>query len=369
MSAAIAELPEVGAPPRHDLAWARQQSRAVALTAFALGAGGLTVLAAGTLTIAVDHGLTPVSAVVDGITSSAFRAVNLTAIVLGVVAVVLGWGTYRRMPTRLARNEAIAGAVLGLQAAVLAAFFSWFASGDVETFANNFLDFRGPLEQVDGFVNAAKNTVILAGAGEVLGMVLGLALSVLVISRHAVVRAPARTYINFFRGTPLVWQLSIIGLSIPLAFPQLTFTQGVTWTYRAAIIALTLNAGAYTAEIFRAGIESIERGQLEAARGLGMSYLQAMRYSILPQAVRRVIPPLMNEFVILVKDTSLVIVLGLTAGQRELMMWGSYGQSNTYNSTFFVMTALGYLAVTIPLIRLVNYIEKRLRSGLVGVTA
>ncbi|MGZ4147102.1 MAG: amino acid ABC transporter permease, partial [Actinomycetota bacterium] len=143
----------------------------------------------------------------------------------------------------------------------------------------------------------------------------------------------------------------------------------MAWTYRAAILALALNAGAYTAEIFRAGIESIERGQLEAARGLGMSYLQAMRYSIVPQAIRRVIPPLMNEFVILVKDTSLVIVLGLTAGQRELMNVGNNGYSNTFNSTYLVMTAAGYLVVTLPLIRLVNFVEKRLRSGLVGVTA
>jgi His/Glu/Gln/Arg/opine family amino acid ABC transporter permease subunit len=369
MSAAVAVLADEDIPPRHDLTWARAESRVIALVALVLGAGAVAVLLVGTFLVVVTFGIKPVSAVVDGITSDAFRMVNLTAIGLGLLSMPIGWGMFRRMPTRLARNEAIAGAVLGLQAAVLSTFFYWFSRGDVATFAHNFLDFTKPTSDLGGFVNAAKNTVILAGAGEFFGMILGLILSVLVISRHSVVRAPARAYINFFRGTPLIWQLSLIGISVPLAFPSITLTQGMSWTYRAAILALSLNAGAYTAEIFRAGIESIERGQLEAARGLGMSYLQAMRYSILPQAIRRVIPPLMNEFVILVKDTSLVVVLGLTVAQRELMMWGSAGQSNEYNSTYFVMAALGYLAVTLPLIRLVNYIEKRLRSGLVGVTA
>jgi ABC-type amino acid transport system permease subunit len=170
-------------------------------------------------------------------------------------------------------------------------------------------------------------------------------------------------YINFFRGTPLIWQLSFIGLAVPLAlnYPISAYT--------AALIAFSLNTGAYSAEVFRAGVHSIERGQMEAARGLGMSYLQAMRHAILPQAVRRVIPPLMNEFVILIKDTSLVIVLGLTESQRDLMSVAKVGFGDTFNATFYVATAIGYLCVSLPLIRLVNVVERRLRSGLVGVTA
>src|SRR5436190_7953736 len=89
-------------------------------------------------------------------------------------------------------------------------------------------------------------------------------------------------------------------------------------TYNVAIIIFSLNTGAYAAEVFRAGIQSVERGQIEAARSLGMTYLQAMRYAIIPQAVRRVIPPLMNEFVILIKDTSLIFVLGLVIGHEDL---------------------------------------------------
>ena len=120
--------------------------------------------------------------------------------------------------------------------------------------------------------------------------------------------------------------------------------------------------------MFRAGIQSIERGQIEAARSLGMSYVQAMRYAIVPQAVRRVIPPLMNEFVILIKDTALVIACW---GSRPRTTTSSRrrgkGQSATFNSTFFTVAAIAYLIVTLPLIRLVNAAEKRLRSGLVGV--
>jgi polar amino acid transport system permease protein len=100
-----------------------------------------------------------------------------------------------------------------------------------------------------------------------------------------------------------------------------------------------------------------------------MSYSQAMMNAIIPQAVTRVIPPLMNEFVILIKDTSLVVVLGLFAENYELYTWAREGYSSSANASFFVAAAAGYLAVTLPLIGAVNAVERRLRSGLVGVTA
>jgi polar amino acid transport system permease protein len=214
---------------------------------------------------------------------------------------------------------------------------------------------------VRDFANGAKNTLILALAGEGIGIALGLMLAIFVSSRRVVVRAPARAYINFFRATPLIWQLSFIYFGLSIGF-GLNLS-----TYAAAIAAFGLNTGAYAAEIFRAGIQSIERGQLEAARGLGMSYLQGLRYAVIPQAIRRVIPPLMNEFVILIKDTSLVIVLGLTAKQNELFTAGRSLFALTFNPSFFVATAVGYLVVTLPLIRVVTMVERRLRSGLVGV--
>jgi len=348
--------------PRRGPAWVRAQSRPAAVTSAALGAAAAALVLVGTVFVLAVHGLTPYQHVADALRSTELRVVAAGAIGLGVAAAGLGWGTYRRMPTRLAREEAVAGAVLGLQAALLGGLVLWFSYTDVERFAQNFANFHDVSSDLNAFVTGAKNTILLALGGEVFGIVLGLALVGLAVSSRAVVRAPARAYINFIRGTPLVWQLSFIGLAVPLALDY------PVSAYAAALIAFSLNTGAYSAEVFRAGIQSTERGQMEAARGLGMSHFQAMRHAILPQAVRKVIPPLMNEFVVLIKDTSLVIVLGLTEGQRDLMSVAKVGFGDTFNATFYVATAIGYLCVSLPLIRLVNVVERRLRSGLVGVT-
>jgi His/Glu/Gln/Arg/opine family amino acid ABC transporter permease subunit len=351
------------AKPVRDLAWIRRESRPVALVALGLGAAALLAATVGVIVVLVTHGLTPLEDIERGFKSNEMTAACLWAAVLGVVAAVLGWATYRRMPTKVSKEEAIAGAVLGLQALILGAFLLWFTGGDVHKIAVNYLDFAPVNKQLSAFFNGAKNTVILALSSEAIGIALGLTLAVFAISKRAVVRAPARTYINFFRGTPLLWQISFIGVALPLAF-------GLNISvYTAGIIALSLNMGAYSAEVFRAGIQSIERSQLDAARGLGMSYMQAMRYAVVPQAIRRVIPPLMNEFVILVKDTSLVLFLGLAFHERELMSVGNQGYANSFNATFLIYTAIGYLAICLPAIRLVNAVERRLRSGLVGVGA
>jgi His/Glu/Gln/Arg/opine family amino acid ABC transporter permease subunit len=191
--------------------------------------------------------------------------------------------------------------------------------------------------------------------------VIGLSLAMLMISKHRTVRAPAIAYINFFRGTPLLWQLSFFGF---------LFLLGFQWrgaVFQQAILIFGMNMGAYSAEVFRAGIQSVEKGQTEAARSLGLSYGQAMRYVIVPQAFRRVIPPLMNEFVILIKDTSLVFILGLTASQYEIYTFSRTFYSEFVNSTVFIGTAVAYLVITLPLIWIVNRVEKRLRSGLVGI--
>lgn len=130
---------------------------------------------------------------------------------------------------------------------------------------------------------------------------------------------------------------------------------------------LGLNAGAYSAEVFRAGIQSIERGRYEAARSLGMSHARTLRLVVLPQAVRRVIPPMPNEFVILIKDTSLVAILGLTLTQQELLATGRDFFSETFNATPLLASAAGYLIVTLPMIRFVTWLERRYHSGLTGI--
>ena len=347
--------------PRRGLTWLRSESTTFSVAVLGVGALSLALIFIGTLVVLVANGLTPTENLIRGFKSNDITGIGITTIVLGVSAMAAGWGFYRRMPTKVSREECIAGAVLGIQAVAFAALLLYFSEGDVEVFAINFLDFKVIGPQIDAFINGVKNTVIMAVSGEFFGIVLGLILAVFAISKRAVVRAPARAYINFFRGTPLVWQIIFIGTGIPIALAL------DIRPYTAMIIALSLNAAAYTAEVFRAGIQSIERGQLEAARGLGMSYMQAMRYSVVPQAFRRVIPPLMNEFVILIKDTSLVIVLGLTSAQRDIMSVGNQGVQNSFNASFLIATAIGYLIVSLPAIRLVNMLERKLRRGLVGV--
>jgi len=349
--------------PDRGLSWALSQSTPFSLAVLGLGAASLATVLLGAPIAITLTGWTPVDTLVAAFKSGAFRGVLLVGLFGGIAAALIGFPSHRRMQTNVSREECLAGGFMGIQAIQLSSFLLWFSGGNVEVFALNYLDFAALAPHMDTFLNAIKNTVFLAFTGQFFGIVLGLILAVLAISKRAVVRAPARIYINIFRGTPLVWQIIFIGVGLPLGLRiQIP-------TYTAAAIALSLNTAAYAAEVFRAGIQSIERGQLEAARGLGMSYMQAMRYAVVPQAIRRVIPPLLNEFVILIKDTSLVLVLGLTAVQRDLMSWGNFGVANFGNATFLIVTALGYLAVTLPLIRIVNAVEKRLRSGLVGVTA
>lgn len=353
---------EAAERPPSGLALIRRESVPSSLVAVGIGALALAMLFFGAPVTLALKGFVPSVALVRGFRSHELDAVLLAGIAIGLVAVVWGLARFSKMTTKVSREECIAGAVLGGQAVVLGALLFWFVNGDrVELFALNYLDFErlGPL--MGDFVNGAKITLFLAFSSEFFGIILGLVLAIFAISKRAVVRAPARAYINFFRGTPLIWQLIFIGIGLPIGF-------GLSIdTFQAGVIALSLNAGAYMAEVFRAGIQSIERGQLEAARGLGMSYMQAMRYAIVPQAIRRVIPPLMNEFVILIKDTALIIVLGLSSAQRDLMNVGDQAVANEFNATPYIMTALGYLAITLPLIRLVNVLEKRLRSGLVVV--
>ena len=346
-------------PPR--LARWRADSTTFSLACAVVGGAALGVVVVGTIALVWLRDPTPVANIEASLKSSALRSILVAGVVAGGFAVVAGFTSYRRMATKLAREQAIAGAVLGIQAVIFGGALLWFTSGDVHRFAQNFLDFEVLGPHMHGFREGAKNTLILALGGEGLGIVLGLMLAMFVISERAVVRAPARVYINFFRATPLIWQISFIyfGLSIGL---NLNLP-----AYAAVILALGLNTGAYAAEVFRAGIQSIDRGQIEAARGLGMSYFQAMRFAVIPQAVRRVIPPLMNEFVILIKDTSLVFVVGLAATERELFKYGRDQFADSINSTFFVGIAIGYLVICIPLIGIVTALERRLRSGLVGV--
>lgn len=348
-------------PPRFRLSEAVAESRISAVIVCTVGLGALALTTVGTGVLFATGGMSHHTLVAATLTSSELRVLEWLALGLGLSAFVTGCLVYRRLDTRMARSEAETGLIAGLGAAGIAVGILAFTRGDMETFAQNFLDFSSVTPLWSDFVEGMKNTVILATGSAVGGIAIGLAFSLLAISSRAILRAPYRIYVNVIRGTPLLLLLAVIyfGLALGLGINVSPFT--------AVIIGLAINAGAYVAEIFRAGLQSIERGQLDAARGLGLSYLKSLRFIIIPQAFRRVIPPLMNTYIGLVKDTSLIAFLGVTLDQRELFTVASQGYAQYFNATFYLASALGYLAITIPLIVVVNALEKRLRSGLVAV--
>ncbi len=185
-------------------------------------------------------------------------------------------------------------------------------------------------------------------------------LAVAGISRSRWLRWPARVYTDIFRGLPEVVIILLIGLGIGPVVGGLT---GNNPPYPLGIAALGLMAAAYIGEIFRSGIQSVDAGQLEASRALGFSYTSSMRLVVVPQGVRRVLPALVNQFISLLKASSLVYFLGLVASQRELFQVGRDLNAQTGNLSPLVAAGLFYLLLTIPLTHLVNYIDARLRRG------
>src|SRR6185312_15232389 len=172
-------------------------------------------------------------------------------------------------------------------------------------------------------------------------------------------RALAIVYTDFFRGTPIIIVAFIVGFGLPGL--QLGFVSGLSFvTY--GIIALTLVYTAYVTEVYRAGIESVHPSQRAAARSLGLSYAQTMRYVIIPQAVRRVIPPLLNDFVGLQKDTAIVGVIGIAESAQ--LAQGFSTQNGDFPS--YIVAAVFFILITIPLARFTDYIvaqrERRERA-------
>ncbi|AMO63968.1 amine acid ABC transporter permease [Mycolicibacterium phlei] len=203
------------------------------------------------------------------------------------------------------------------------------------------------------------NTLILTVCAAVIGLVLGMLLAVAGISRHWWLRWPARVYTDIFRGLPEVVIILLIGLGLGPVVGGLTGNN----PYPLGIAALGLMAAAYVGEIFRSGIQSVEPGQLEASRALGFSYSSSMRLVVVPQGVRRVLPALMNQFISLLKASSLVYFLGLVANQRELFQVGRDLNAQTGSLSPLVAAGLFYLILTVPLTHLVNFIDRRLRQG------
>ncbi|OMC40046.1 amino acid ABC transporter permease [Mycolicibacterium fortuitum] len=226
--------------------------------------------------------------------------------------------------------------------------------------ADSFLDWNLYKQAIPDLLRTGlPNTLILTVCASIIGLVLGMILAVAGISRSRWLRWPARVYTDIFRGLPEVVIILLIGLGIGPVVGSLTGNS----PYPLGIAALGLMAAAYVGEIFRSGIQSVEPGQLEASRALGFSYTSSMRLVVIPQGIRRVLPALMNQFISLLKASSLVYFLGLVASQRELFQVGRDLNAQTGNLSPLVAAGLFYLLLTIPLTHLVNFVDNRLRKG------
>jgi polar amino acid transport system permease protein len=207
----------------------------------------------------------------------------------------------------------------------------------------------------DIVVVAAKNTVVYTAIAFVGGLLLGLIFAIMKLSTIAPYRWLATIYIEVFRGLPALLTIFTIAFVLPIAL-GIRVPGGAVG---AGVVGLILVAGAYMAETIRAGIQAVPKGQIEAARSLGMTPARTMLSIVLPQAFRLIIPPLTNEFVLLIKDTSLLYIAGSSVTTKELTTFARGEASLQSNATPLLVAGVLYLVITIPLTRLVAWLERR----------
>lgn len=200
-------------------------------------------------------------------------------------------------------------------------------------------------------LKGARMTIVITIISVGIGLVLSLFLALGKMSKNIVLNKVCSAYIFFFRGTPLLMQIYFIYFGLPQFSPKLTIQSA----FVAALIAYVLNTAAYLAENIRAGIESIDKGQYEAAKALGMTYSQTMRLIIIPQTVRRLIPPVGNEFIMVLKDVSLVAIIGLS----DLTKVTRAISSSSATALVYIPAMIIYLIVTALFTFIFNKLEKK----------
>ena len=212
------------------------------------------------------------------------------------------------------------------------------------------------------FWSGVSNTLIIALFTVVLGTLLGTLLAVMKMGKFKPTRWFANAYIEFIRGTPLMIQLMFIFYGLPMTgiqFPTVSFIPNFD-RFMAGIFAMSINSGAYVAEIVRSGIQAVDRGQSEAARSLGFSQGQTMRMVVLPQAIKNILPALGNEFVTVIKESSIVSVIGIA----DLMYRTNAVISATYiQLETLLIAAMIYFVLTFTTSRLIAFFERRMANG------
>jgi polar amino acid transport system permease protein len=227
---------------------------------------------------------------------------------------------------------------------------------------HTFFDLKTAREMFPELITVSlKNTIIYTLFGFVLALLLGLLLALMKLSSVAPNRWIATAYIEFFRGVPALLVFLAFTVAVPLAF-QIKFD-----IYSTVMLALGLVGAAYIAETVRAGIQAVPKGQIEAARSLGMSQSRAMITVVIPQAFRIILPPLTNELILLTKDSSLVYIIGLARDEYELLKFGREFLSRSPTLTPILVIGLAYLIITLPLGYLSRYLERRTGGKKVSV--
>ncbi|MEU3627410.1 ABC transporter permease [Amycolatopsis coloradensis] len=224
-----------------------------------------------------------------------------------------------------------------------------------------FFDLEVAANQFPAVITVAlKNTIVFTSLGFVLGLGLGLLLALMRLSSVGPYRWVARGYIEFFRGLPALLIFIAVGIGVPTAF-NTNLPRNI-----AIMLALGIVSSAYMAETIRAGIQAVPRGQVEAARSLGMSPARTMITVVIPQAFRIILPPLANELIMLTKDSSLAFLLGTTPLQQELAQFSRQALIEARGLTPVVVAGLCYLVITIPLSILQQRLEKKYGAGVPG---
>lgn len=204
------------------------------------------------------------------------------------------------------------------------------------------------------FIKGIKNTILISLVGVVLGSILGSLIALLKISKIRPLQWIASIYIEFLRGTPMLVQVFIVFFGTTAAL-GLDISALICGT-----IALVINSSAYIAEIIRAGINAVDKGQTEAARSLGLNYRQTMQSVVMPQAIKKILPALGNEFVTLIKESSIVSTIGVS----EIMFNAQVVQGISFDPfTPLLVAALLYFLLTFALTRVMNFIEGRMSAS------
>jgi His/Glu/Gln/Arg/opine family amino acid ABC transporter permease subunit len=325
-------------------------------------AGGPPVVASRLSVILAAAALAGSIALVVSGGEGALGSIGRTAPMMGLGALGAGLaGRYQaqarsRPGERLGRLGATAGAVLGI--ASFLANAQQTGSLRLDRFADAYLDLDVLSRLPEALAKGLLHTLTAALFAEILAIAVGMVVALLALSERRRVRYPAIAYVDLVRGLPLIVLTSMVYFGLTKIGLRLE-------PFTAIVVSLAINASAYCAEIFRAGIQAVPAGQMEAARSLGMPRVVAMRQVVVPQAVRQVIPPLVSEFIALIKDTAIVFsIVGFTTRTADVFGVADTAAAATFSPTPYMAAAVAYLAFTVPLARVVGVLERKLRSDL-----